>query len=196
MVGGAMTVKQFTTSVRTDSLVIAQKWAKGVSNSKYTKTYRNLDEDTLVKIGKRVYDNLDQWLAPETPAEEIGKIYSKLGAERYEQGFPLCEITYAIHFVKKILLNHIFSTGIMPDTLKLYQTHDFVAKVHDFFDLASFYMARGFQESLYKRVSSLKGIDKDNIEKVFPAGSFYYELEPEFKTFERAMEGFNLFKVK
>jgi hypothetical protein len=191
-----MTFEQFTNIVRDDSLVIAQKWAKGVSTSEYTKTYRKLDEGTLVKIGKRVYDNLDKWLAPETPPEEIGKIYSQLGAERYGQGFPLCEISYAIHFIKKILLNHIFSTGIMPDTLKLYQTHDFVAKVHDFFDLAAFYMARGFQEALYKRVTAIKGIDKAGIEKVFPAGSFYYEMEPEFKTFEKAMEGFNLFRVK
>ncbi len=191
-----MRFDEFINIMRSDSLVLAKKFARGVSNSEYTKTYRKMPEDQLIKIGQRVYGNLEQWLKSDTPAVEIGKIYSKVGVERYGQGFPLCEISYAIHFIKKVLLNHIFSEGILPDTLKLYQTHDFVARVHDFFDLAGFYVARGFQEALYKKVVSLKGVDKENIEKLFPAGSFYYEREPDFKTFERAMEGFNLFKVQ
>ncbi|MCP5053312.1 MAG: hypothetical protein GY940_39475 [bacterium] len=191
-----MRFDEFINVIGNDSMVIAKKWVNGVSNSEFTKSYRKLPEEELLKIGLRVYKNLGQWLDPSTPTTEIGKIYARVGAERYEQGFPLCEISYATHFVKKVLLNHIFSEGIMPDTLYLYQTHDFVAKVHDFFDLAGFYVARGFQEAIYKRIVNYKGMDKESIEDIFPAGSFYYEREPDFKTFERAMEGFNLFKVK
>jgi hypothetical protein len=191
-----MKFEELKNILHNDSLVIAKKWAKGVVVSEYTKTYSKFPEEDLVKIGKRVYDNLGQWLEPTFPPTEIGKIYAKIGAERYDQGFPLCEITYAIHIIKKALLNHIFSAGILPDTLNLYRTHDIVAKVHDFFDLASFYLTRGYQEALYKKILTQKGIDQGKIKKLFPDGSFFYEKEPHFRTFEKAMEGFNIFKLK
>ena len=191
-----MKFDEFINIIRKDSQIMAKRWAEGVSKSRFTKTYKKLSQERLVQLSSVVYENLGLWLAPETSAEEVGKIYVKLGVERYDQGFPLCEVTYALHYEKKILLNHIFFEGMMPDTLKLYKIHDFVAKVHDFFDLATFYLTRGFQEALYKAVCAQKGVDKKNIEKIFPAGSFYYEVEPEFRTFEKALEGFNLFKVK
>jgi hypothetical protein len=194
--GGSMRFEEFIRIIEKDSMTIAQKWVKRVTESEFTGTYKNLSEEQLVRTARGVYENLGLFLNPKTPPEEIGKIYAKLGAERYEQGVPLCELAYAIHFDKKVLLNHIFAEGILPDTLKLYQTHDFLARLHDFFDLASYYLARGFQEALYKRILSQKGVDQDNIENIFPVGSFYYEKEPDFRTFEKAMEGFNLFKVK
>jgi hypothetical protein len=191
-----MIYEQFINVLRRDMPVIAEKFARGVSTSEFTRTYRKMSEKELIKIGMRVYDNLGQWLATDASPADIGKIYARVGVERYEQGFPLCELSYAIHFVKKVFLNHIFSEGFLPDTLKLYQTHDFVARVHDFFDLAAFYLIRGFQESLYKRIISQKSMDKKTVAKAFPEGSFYYEREPDFRTFEKALEGFNLFKVK
>ncbi len=57
-------------------------------------------------------------------------------------------------------------------------------------------MARGFQEALYKKATQIKGIDEDKMKDLFPQGSFYYEKEPDTVTFEKLMEGFNLFKVK
>jgi len=191
-----MLTNQFIQKIDKDIAGLAEKWARGVVESEYTKTYRKFPEEKLLRIGSLDYRNLVKWFDPGASALEIGSSYAKIAAQRYEDGFPLCELSYAIHFVKKILLNHVFSEGIMPDTLKLYQTHDFVARVHDFFDLASFYLTRGFQETVYKKIVSLPGVDKGNVDKIFPAGSFYYEREPAFRTFEKAMEGFNLFKVK
>lgn len=187
---------KFISIVENNSLAMSKKWAKVVAESEYTKTYGRLTEDELARMGKRVYDNLGQWMDPKTTQNEIGKIYSDIGARRYEQGYPLCEIHYAVHYTKKVLFNYIFAEGLLPDTLQLYQTHGFIIRVTDFFDLATFYVTRGFQEALYKRITSHKELDKDKITDAFPRGSFYYELEPDFKTFEKAMEGFNLFKVK
>lgn len=191
-----MRFEEFIRIIVKDSSIIAAKWAKGVTESDFTRTYRNMSHNELIDAAKNVYENLGLFLNPKTPEEEIGKLYARLGVKRYEQGIPLCEVSYAIHFDKKVLLNHIFHEGILPNTLKLYQIQEFVAKLHDFFDLANYYMVRGFQEALYKRTLAQKGVDGDNIENIFPVGSFYYEKEPDFRTFEKAMEGFNLFKVK
>ena len=191
-----MRFRKFITIIENNSLVIAKKWAKGVSQSRYTKTYRKLPEEELIQIGKRVYDNLGQWLHPETTQSAIGTIYADIGAERYEQGFPLCEISYAVHYTKKVLMNYILTESVMPDTLTLYQLQGFITLISDFFDLAAFYLTRGFQEALYKKIAAQKGVGKKELENIFPVGSFYYEMEPDFRAFEKALEGFNLFKVK
>jgi hypothetical protein len=187
---------KFINIIQGNSGTIARRWAKMVTNSDYTKTYRKLNKEELIKLGKDVYENLGRWLDPETSPDEIGRIYGDLGAKRYEQGYPLCEIQYVIHFHKQVLLNYIFSEGVLPDTLTLYRVTEFVMEINNFFDLAAFFVTRGFQEALYKKIILQKGIEKKRITKIFPQGSFYYETAPDFRSFEKAMEGFNLFKVK
>jgi len=187
---------KFITNIENNAMAIAKKWARFVSTSDYTRTYRKLSEDELMKMGKVSYQNLGRFLDPQTSKTEIGKFYTDLGSKRYAQGYPLCEIQYALHFTKRVLLNYISSEGLLPDTLSLYQANAFIVEIYDFFDLAGFYITRGFQEALYKKILSVKGLDKEAINLVFPSGSFYYEQEADFKMFEKAMEGFNLFKVK
>jgi hypothetical protein len=187
---------KFIDIIKRNSLAMANKWAKLVAESQYTKTYQKLSEQERIRLAKNVYDNLGLWLDPKTTSAEIGRTYADIGAARYKQGYPLCELLYAFHYTKKVLLNHIFSESLLPDTLRLYQTYNFIQEIYDFFDLAAFYETRGFQEAVYKKVLAQKGIDKKNIEDIFPKGSFYYEQEPDFRSFEKALEGFNLFKVK
>jgi hypothetical protein len=186
----------FIEIINSNSLTMAKKWAGMVARSRFTRTYQKLSEEERIQLAKNVYDNLGRWLDPKTPQAEIGRLYVQIGANRYEEGYPLCELLYAFHFTKKVLFNHVFSEGLMPDTLKLYYIHDFIQELSDFFDLAAFYETRGFQEALYKKILSQKGIDKKKITDIFPEGSFYYELEPDFRSFEKALEGFNLFKTK
>jgi len=175
---------------------MAKKWAQMVSQSKFTPTYRKLSLEELTRLGQNVYDNLGRWLDPKNQQEEIGRIYAKIGAQRYQQGYPLCELHYAVHFTKKVLLAHIVAEGVMPNTLKLYQTYESIQDISDFFDLAVFYETRGFQEALYKKILAQKGIDKEKMKEIFPQGSFFFEVEPDFRAFEKALDGFNLFKVK
>ncbi len=187
---------KFIDIIKRNSLAMANKWAKLVAESQYTKTYQKLSEQERTRLAKNVYDNLGLWLDPKTTSAVIGRTYADIGAARYKQGYPLCELLYAFHYTKKVLLNHIFSESLLPDTLRLYQTYNFIQEIYDFFDLAAFYETRGFQEAVYKKVLAQKGIDKKNIEEIFPKGSFYYEQAPDFRSFEKALEGFNLFKVK
>ncbi|UCH94322.1 MAG: hypothetical protein JSV88_29195 [Candidatus Aminicenantes bacterium] len=187
---------KFIDIIKSNSLAMAKKWAKMVAASGYTRTYQKLPEEERTRLAKNVYDNLGRWLDPKTTQAEIGKTYADIGAKRYEQGYPLCELLYAFHYTKKVLLNHIFSESLLPDTLRLYQTYNFIQEIYDFFDLAVFYETRGFQEALYRKVLAQKGINKKNIEDIFPRGSFYYEQEPDFRSFEKALEGFNLSKMK
>jgi hypothetical protein len=179
-----------------DSLDMAKKWAEGILKSKFTKTYRELPQEKLVKLARNVYDNLAKWLDRGATRIEIGKIYAEIGKRRYKEGYPLCEVIYAAHYEKKIVAEHISSAGILPDAVNLYQSMEFISRLYDFFDIATFYLTRGFQEAIYKKVTQLKGTDSEKIKEIFPPGSFYYEKDTDTETFERLLDGFNLFKVK
>jgi hypothetical protein len=191
-----MNTNKFINMIESDSLEMAKKWTKGLLKSKFTKTYRKLPEEKLIQLGKNVYDNLAKWLARGATKIEIGKIYAELGKERYNQGYPLCEVLYAAHYEKRILADHISSEGLLPDALNLYYSMDFLTKLYDFFDIATFYLTRGFQEALYKKATRLKGVDEKKIKEIFPPGSFYYEKASETEQIEKLLDGFNVFKMK
>ena len=194
--GGEMSFEKFINIIEADSLEMAKKCAKGILGSKYTKTYRKLPEDKLIQLVKNVYDNLAMWLMQSNNKIKIGKIYAELGSHRYQEEYPLCDVLYAAHYEKKIMGDHIFTTGILPDVLDLYHSVEFLIRLYDFFDIATFYITRGYQESMYKKATQLKGIDAEKIKKIFPEGSFYYEKDSSLKSFEKLLEGFNWSKVK
>ena len=191
-----MTFNKFINMIENDSTEMARKWAKGILKSKFTRTYRQLNEEKLIRLGENVYHNLSRWLDRDTKKIEIGKIYAEIGKQRYKEGYPLCEVLYAAHYEKKVLAEHISSEGLLPDALNLYHSMQFMERLYDFFDIATFYLTRGYQESLYKEFTKLKGINEEKVKEIFPPGSFYYEMKTELESFERLLDGFNLFKIK
>jgi hypothetical protein len=191
-----MFFERFKDMLKNNSGKIAKEWAKGIMSNRFTKTYIKHSEKELIRRSKNVYDNLGNWLEGSIDMTEVGKIYVEIGKKRYKEGFPLCEVIYALHYIKKILWNYISSEGVLSSALEIYQIMGIMAKIHNFFDSAGFYLIRGYHEALYKKVSSKKGIDKKILEDIFPKGSFYYESGFEPDTFEKLMESINLFKVR
>lgn len=189
-------INRFVTMIENRSLDLARKWAKGIRESEFTRTYRKMEDEKLIEMAKNVYDNLGKWLDRGTSHIEIGKIYAELGRERCRSGYPLCELLYSLNYEKKLLTDFVSSEGILPDAVNLYSAIDFIETLYNFFDIAIYYVVRGFQEEIYKKASKVKGIEKKELDQIFPTGSFYYETEHDTRHFERMMEGFNLFKVK
>lgn len=192
-----MGFEKYINMIEADSLCLARKCAKGILASKFTGTYRKLPEDKLVQIIKNVYDNLAKWLMHNDDNKiEVKKIYVEIGCRRYQEGYPLCEVLYTAHYEKKILTDHISTSGLLPDALNLYNSMEFLIRVYDFFDIATFYITRGYQEAMCKKIMQLKGMEANRIKEIFPEGSFYYEKDSDLKSFEKLLEGINLFKVK
>lgn len=182
--------------IEKNSQVMAATWAKEMKEAPFCKTYHKLLDDQLINLGKNVYDNLGKWLDKDTPRIEIGRIYSAIGYERYYQGYPLCEIIYATHLTKKVLADFINSKGTLPTAMDLYNSMDFFDRLYDFYDIAVFYLVRGYQEAIFKEFSKIKGLNADDIKKVFPIGSFFNDQDRFSHSFEKLMAGFNLFKTK
>lgn len=161
-----------------DSRQMAHKWRESIRSTEYAQTYQRFNDEELEKRARDVYDTLGKWLESEASMKDIGKVYVKIGKERYLEGFPLCEVQLAIHFTKKILWDHILSEGILTNALEIYQAMDLLQRLQNFFDIASFYIIRGYLEEIYIKLGKSKEIDPAKLKHFFPEGSFLFEFNP------------------
>ncbi len=167
------------TMIEANSQQMADKWREGMKSSEFSKTYRKLSDAELERRGKDVYDNLSKWLDRDTTIQQIDKNYTELGKQRYHEGFPLCEVFFALHHTKQVLWNHILSEGILTSALEIYQVMDLIVRVYNFFDIASFFIVRGYMEELFQHVNRLHGVDHEKLKGLFHLSTFLSDYHTE-----------------
>jgi len=165
--------------IENNSRRMAAVWRQGIKSSPYSRTYQRFADAELERRARDVYENLGKWLDRDTTMEQIGEAYIVVGQQRYQEGFPLCEVQYGLHFTKKVLWDHILSEGILTNALEIYQALDLVIRLQNFFDLASFYIIRGWLRELALKMEQAGGINHENLKTFFPEGSFVLEFNPE-----------------
>jgi hypothetical protein len=159
--------------IETNSLKMAEKWRDGIKTSDFSKTYQKLDDQELLNRSKDVYDNLGKWLDRDTTIQQIEKNYLDVGKKRYHEGFPLCEVHFALHSTKNVLWNHILSEGILTNALEIFQAMDLIVRVYNFFDIATIFIIRGYMEELYAQLGKTSSLDPEELKKTLHLGSFH-----------------------
>lgn len=187
---------KFLETIGNQSLELGIKWARGIVDSEYTLTYKQFTAEELTKRGKDDFDNLVSWMSKDLDMKAIGKMYLKVGKARYVEKFPLSEILFAIHFSKKVLWEHIVSSGFFTDTLGLYQAMTMMMKIDNFYDIACIYLIRGYSEALFTKLSKDNRINSLRIKDLFPEESFFGEMNPTKPIEDTWLSSWNLFKTK
>lgn len=152
---------------------MSERWRDWIRNSHHMVTYQKLSDEVLVMRSKGVIINLGKWIDRGFTMEEVGRVYVEVGRERYREGFPLCEVGLALHYTKKVVWNHIMSEGLMTNAMEIYQATDLIVSIQHFFDIAAFYIIRGYQEEMYLRMNRDGGIPMDTLNRFFPPESFH-----------------------
>ncbi len=150
----------------------ARAFAKEVAKSKYLDRYKGFEENELTSRGKLFFQNLVKWLKEEMPHKEVGKYFVKVGKQRYEEGFPLCEVIYAVFLIKNIFWKKIKEEGFLSSALELYIAVETLKKAYDFFDVGAFYIVRGYEEAMFHELGTMGKLSEDDLRKVFFPGSF------------------------
>ncbi|GEM_PF-722981 len=150
-----MLSEQLVHVVESHAEAIADLWAREIRASRFTPTYKRFSHAELAERSRRVYEDLGNWLDMDTGSEEISRVYTQLGRTRYQEGFPLCEVLYGLHITKKVVWRHIMSSGVLNSALEIYRALDLIVRLFHFYDLAAFFIARGYQDEL---VTSLKKV--------------------------------------
>lgn len=158
---------------------MAEKWAQEIKASGYAAAYCRLKDTDLIHRSCGVYENLLHWLDRDATQQEIGRNYATVGKERYQEGIPLCEVQFALYLTKKVLWNQILSEGLPTSSLEIYQAMELILRVQNFFDLAAFYIIRGYTEELYRRLEQSGTITAAALKEHFPAGSFLLDFNPD-----------------
>jgi len=166
-----------------DSRQMAVAWMRGMKTSEFAESYHKLDDEEMKSRCQDVYDNLGKWLESDFKMLQGDTIYTDLGRQRYKEGIPLCQVHFALHLTKKVLWNHILSQGILNTSLEIYQAIDLFVRVQNFFDMASFYIIRGYMEEVFLQLGRQYHLDPQTLKAIFPEGSFM--IDPPGETLKR-----------
>jgi hypothetical protein len=157
---------------------LAATWCHEINRSEFMYAYRQLAEDELVKRHTRVIEGLGLWLERESCRNDVGRFFAALGRDRYREGFPLCEVNYALFLAKKGFWELIHSEGILDSALELYQALELVTNIHSFFDIGNFYLIRGYMEAMYNEMQGAPKLSKADLQRYFHPGSFLQQGFP------------------
>ncbi|BBB32219.1 conserved hypothetical protein [Thermotomaculum hydrothermale] len=150
----------------------SKAFAKEVKKSKYLMRYKGFEEEEVVSRAKSLFKTMTTWLKEEMEYKDVGKYFVKVGKQRYEEGFPLCEVIHALFLIKNIFWKKINEEGFLSSTLQIYIAIETLKKIYDFFDVGAFYIVRGYQEAMYNELGSTGKITEEDLKKVFFPGSF------------------------
>lgn len=91
-----------------------------------------------------LYARLSRWIEDDGE-DEISQTYRELGSRRCREGVPTSELIYALTLAKSRLINFIRRNDTIESSLELQQECELIDKVHQFFDRATYYAARGYE---------------------------------------------------
>lgn len=127
---------------------MAEELKEKLVNDPTTSSYKSLDERTIYDNIFEVYSRLGHWLLKDSEKGEVRTHYSNIGAQRFEQGFPLDELIQALVVTKRHIWDTVLHRGIMTTAKELDSTIDFITYLNRFFDMAIYYTTLGYYEML------------------------------------------------
>lgn len=139
---------------------LTKHWLGDVRENPSTPTYHEFDEEKLYKRAHLVYSQLSHWISRSTSKDEIRNYYTRLGQERFEEGFALHEVVSALVLLKRHLWLYILSDGQLSTAFELYQSLELNNRVVLFFDRAIYYTIIGYEEAVRQKVKSDKKLYK------------------------------------
>lgn len=105
-----------------------------------------MPESELTENCRKLLRNLGHWLVSSSEGE-IAAFYEKVGHDRYAQGVPLSESIRAVQLLKEAVLDYIRDEAFVQTSVDLYAEEELELQLGRFFDLLTFYLARGYERA-------------------------------------------------
>jgi len=152
---------------------LTSRWSEHIKRSEVTKTYAALSVEELTARHTRLFQNLARWLQQTMGRHELNRYFYELGRERYLEGFPLCEVNYAVLLAKRDFRDLIHSQGLLDSALEFYQAMEVQAAIDQYFDLGNFYIIRGYLQGIYSK------LEKSNLLSDAAVRNFILTADPD-----------------
>ncbi len=171
-----MVYKKLLNTIKERLDTMATEWLSEVRKNEYFKTYQKLEDEVIRKRGGILYAQLAQWLQSGGDFKKSEEYFFNLGAERYEEGFPLTEVHLALYVTKKIFWRNIDWRETITGSFQTEHAQEIMGVLNDYFDLGNFYVTRGYFQTLLKHIGDEKCLKKDEIEKLLCKGNLTINL--------------------
>jgi 8-oxo-dGTP diphosphatase len=143
--GNALTRRLINDILKNKEKMIDQ-WIEDMTTNPSTVDYRNAENRTLYNICDKIISQITLWLGHAYDIDRIKNFYTKLGSERSEAGAKISGVLSALSLIRKHIWDVALSRGTLQKNLDLYMTFELQRRMTIFFDLATFYITRGYEK--------------------------------------------------
>lgn len=123
-----------------------EQWIEDMTTNPSTIEYRKAENRTLYNICDKIISQITLWLGHAYDIERIKNFYTKLGAERSKEAVKISGVLSALSLIRKHIWDVALSQGTLQKNLDLYMTFELQRRMTIFFDLATFYITRGYEK--------------------------------------------------
>ncbi|MHB8137669.1 MAG: NUDIX hydrolase [Smithellaceae bacterium] len=122
------------------------QWIEDMTTNPSTAEYRNYEIRALYNICDKIISQITLWLGNAYDIDRIKNFYIKLGLERKKAGAKISGVQSALSLIRKHIWDVALAQGALQKNLDLYMTFELQRRMTIFFDLATFYITRGYEE--------------------------------------------------
>jgi len=127
--------------------VIANRWIHDVLTNKSTPTYAHADRESSFQRVLLFIRQYGKWLGGYFSDKDAREYYIQLGVQRRSEGFRVSEVLSAISLSRKYIWEFALSQGMWNRTIDIYMTLELERRMMLFFDKASYYVAKGYEQT-------------------------------------------------
>jgi ADP-ribose pyrophosphatase YjhB (NUDIX family) len=125
---------------------IINQWLEDIAVNPSTVEYHSVESRTLYNICDKILSQITLWLGGLHDVDRVKSFYTKLGQERKREGFKISEALSALSLIRKHIWTFALAQDALQKNLELYMTFELQRQMTIFFDLATFYLTRGYEE--------------------------------------------------
>lgn len=141
----SMTRRLITVILRNKEKMIDQ-WIEEMTTNPSTAEYRHSESRALYNICDKIISQITLWLGNVYDVDRIKNFYIKLGLERKKTGVKISGVLSALSLIRKHIWDVALAQGALQKNLDLYMTFELQRRMTIFFDLATFYITRGYEK--------------------------------------------------
>lgn len=122
------------------------QWIEEMKANPSTAEYRRYEKWALYNICDKIISQITLWLGHAYHVDQIKNFYMKFGLERRTSGVKISGVLSALSLIRKHIWDVALAQGALQKNLDLYMTFELQRRMTIFFDLATFYVTRGYEE--------------------------------------------------
>jgi hypothetical protein len=167
-----MELAKLVAAIEKDIRHMAEKYYEDLLKSDKMENYARLDKEKVISREESVFRNMLNWLQTGRTDDNAEKFFESIGSERFNEGFPLSEINFALHIDKQVVWNYIIpkkETDIFVDNEEFQNT---AILLSNYFDLGSFYMTRGYMNALCDALENTGKFKREELQSIVKKGAF------------------------